>query len=234
MGKIVVKLEDKGPLEIQWSNDEVFKKCQTWQRSEHISSDNFDEACNQFYTVLWRHLSNHRVYDDLPSNPSILDIGSGTGILSFLAYQYLNKKAKIYLLDKTEFSHPGKDGHFYKDEGYGFYHDWESTRDVIATSGFNPADFVLLNPNDQWDTEFDLVTSHASWCWHYPLDTYWANVKATLKIGGKLSLDVSKTALLKNPIVYKISNEFRSDPILVPHMNNGEEWGYKCIWIRKG
>jgi SAM-dependent methyltransferase len=251
MYSINVKSKDN-TLTIKISNADVYKHYQKLQlgtpltknptkRYGFIPSDDIDQNIHLLYNNYWKIVLEKKWYDNLPADPKILDIGSGIGILDFLAYQYLGNTGKFYLLDankRTRFSN--KNIYSTSSVGHGFYNSHSVSKDIIKSTEFDPDNFIFLDISDTWpNIEFDLITSFSSWCWHYPLDTYWAQVKKHLKVGGKLVLTISASDDKNSNAVNTISSEFNSDPIMI------EEWGtdgiedtainqgFRCCWIRK-
>jgi SAM-dependent methyltransferase len=187
-----------------------------------------------FYSHQWDKLCEIGVYDGLPENPRVLDVGSGVGFIDVAAYQYLGGAAKFFLLDRDSLQSPDSD----YSEDYTFYHSWATTRDVLASSGIAyPGAFVLLDQGQTrlWPGDLDLITSYASWCWHYPLSTYWTQALASLKIGGRLVLEISTEpvrpvgAETTEQVIDRISDDLGSRPVIRFPMSPN---GLRCVWIR--
>lgn len=236
---------------LNWSNKELFKEYLIHQRpilkkttnvgKSWLGFDlqsNIDENINSFYQAMWSLALTQQTYDNLPESANILDIGSGVSIMDLLAYQYLNKSAKFYLLDKNEFSFKGT----YFSTTHGHYHKWDTVNDAISTNQFNANDFVFLSPEDEWPAQFDLITSYASYLWHYPLEVYWEKIKNHLKINGKLVVDISMHSLNDKDVISIISDTFKSQPVKKPikstalgyniHAKDPQIVGYRCTWTR--
>jgi SAM-dependent methyltransferase len=253
MYSINVKSKDN-TLTVNVSNVDVYKHYQKLQqyhpltpssskRLGFVPTGDFDTDIVTLYNNYWNILLESKIYDDLPTCPKILDIGSGIGMIDFLAYQYLGNTGKFYLLDgnvRTRFS----DQNIYSTNatGHGFYNSWLVSKDIISASNFSADDFIFIDPEDIiWlhDDKFDLITSYGSWGWHYSFDTYWDKVKTYLKVGGKLLINVSKQAKAESDVLNTISKEFNSDPIFrhefISSTNNNDaiNQGYRYCWIRK-
>jgi SAM-dependent methyltransferase len=248
MFSINVKSKDT-TLIIRISDYESYKKYQQFQhgyslnsyRSKFPATGDFDKDVTTLYNNYWSMLINNKVYDDLPTNPTILDIGSGIGVIDFFAYQYLERCAKFYLLDgdlRTRVH--GNPIYSSNSVDHGFYNNRSVSKDIINSSGFDSNDFVFLEPNDaKWpNIQFDMISSYASWCWHYNFETYWSRVKDHLKVGGKLITSISEYAEKESNIIETISKEFNSQPISihtfdrVSPLSNAINKGYRCCWIR--
>jgi SAM-dependent methyltransferase len=248
---IPVKSKDR-TLYINVSNVDVYKHYQklqqtptlrksTIKRIGFIPTDDIDQNIFLLYNNYWRVASERKWYDNLPKNPKVLDIGSGIGFLDFLAYQYLDNTGKFFLLDankRTRFI--GKDTYSVDPTKHGFYNSWAVSKDIINSTELDPNDFVFLDIDDSWpEIKFDLITSFSSWCWHYPLTTYWGEVKQHLKIGGKLILTISSFDEEESNVIETISKEFNSTPVKVEdYSNTGTETdtinrGFRCCWIRQ-
>lgn len=236
---------DNSELIIKWNNDDDVIKYLSWQREtafRNISKENFESHLNKIYSSWWQGCIKTGIYKGLPASPRILDVGSGLAIFNLLAYQHLGH-AKIFLLDKEEISHSGV--YFSPQTPHGFYHNWNPVKDAINTTQIPIDDIIFMSPEDNWPSDLDLITSYGSWCWHYELDTYWKKAKESLKIGGKITLEISNNVLQYENVVKRISEEFNSYPIL--HLDieksndeffkdcivNNNVIGKKCSWIRR-
>ena len=177
-------------LKINWSNSTNLKRWLAIQRIR--SSQIIDKPDNEFYREYqkwiqryWYSLEAMGTFD-LPDNASILDIGSGIGLLDMFLSRHL-VKSKITLLDKDEL------GELSPEKYYGdhpFYNSWEPTLDIINTSKLNPNRFMFIGPEDDWPSHYDLIMSHFSWGWHYQYDKYVHKVYQHLKPNGKLLISI--------------------------------------------
>ena len=228
MNKIEIKTSDH-TLQVAWSDMSLFKKYLNIQRSvltpngevtnrpvSFIQGPDIIRNVQLFYLNYWDKLQQFKVYDNLPDNPVILDIGSGMSILDFLAYQYLENKGKFYLVDHEEFTVPP----VMYSENYNYYHSWVVCQDIINTTNLNPDNFIFVD-NTEWPENIDLITSWSSWCWHFPRATYWDKVKKHLKVGGRLVVEVSQSLTRTNDadetaqeLIDVISEEFQCTPEL--------------------
>lgn len=226
MNKIEINTSDQ-TLTVAWSDMSLFRKYLNIQRSvltpngditnrpvNFIQGPDIIRNVQLFYLNYWDKLRQLKVYDNLPKNPVILDIGSGMGILDFLAYQYLGNAGQFYLVDHEEYTIPPD---IYS-ESYNYYHSWAVTRDIIATSNFNPDNFIFVD-NTEWPNDIDMITAWGSWCWHFPRSTYWDKVKTHLKVGGRLVVEVSQALTRENKaeesakeLIDAISEEFQCIP----------------------
>ena len=137
--------------------------------------------------------------------------------------------------------------YFSPNEAHGFYHSWGPVADAIQTSKFNHSDFTFLEPDDLWPKDLDLITSFGSWCWHYDLETYWRKAKESLKIGGKIYLEISNNVLQYKDVMKIISTEFETVPRVAKILQKNDRVnklkgdvlvdnsgvGYRCCWIRR-
>lgn len=247
MFTLTIKSKDRTFI-VKWVDELSFRSFQQYQRPSFIPvfskmkfspyhpyspyeiKDNVKENIQTLYEVLWERELALQVFDNLPADPNILDIGCGIGVIDMLAYQYLDGKVNVHLLDKDGIKFSSK----YYDKDYNFYHSWDSVHDALDTSGFNKEKFTILHPDSVWPVKYDLITSRVSWCWHYPLNTYWDKVVDHLNIGGKLLLNISEIALRDENIIEIISDKFESSPVQFPiKRSNNEIMGYECLWVRK-
>ena len=103
----------------------------------------------------------------------IISVGSGIGTTELLLLQYFNN-AEIFLIDKDEISRPeihaaGKcPPEIYRnkiDNPRGFFNSWDVTKDAIQSSNLDQTKIHLLDPEDSWPNEVDLIISSYGWCW---------------------------------------------------------------------
>jgi len=199
-------------ISLSWTNIDDLKKYSRVQLGRYY----FPEAMtdSEFFAKFkdkvfynWRRIAFNL---DLSNIGTVVDVGSGIAVPD-LMFSRFNENAKFYLVDKNEFGRAS--GNYYEEEHSG-YNSWDVVRDCISNSNIDSNRFNFLSPDDAWPQEVDLVLSTYSWCWHYPKDTYWKKVQDSLKIGGKLAVDI-----LFRPdrdVVKEISDEFDSDPIVLP------------------
>ena len=244
---------NKGVLTVKWSNKESLIRYVTPQRGCYNADlSNIDwDSNNKFIPVhdlhfhtKYQELWNQREalsFFDIPNNSKIIDIGCGSSIIDLLLYSYV-PDSTFYLIDKEgEWPtnlHPATVSFT---ENHPFYHSWDVVTDAINTSGFDKNRFHFLNPESNFPEDVDLIMSSASWCWHYSKDQYWNKVMKSLKIGGKLLLDVR--VLADRDIINEISEDLKSHPTMVemkqlpdyldvpPAVKPGIV-GYKCLWTR--
>ena len=180
-------------INVSWSDSDNFKDLlgsQTnWFGNEHNFTDKIiaDGLLREYDTPL-NFLLDHVT---LPVNPSIVDIGSGTSVMDLVLYQFLDKKAKFYLIDGSTVEHVNK-GILHTKE-FSTYNSWSPVTDAIVTNNFNKEDFVFWLPNTsdgkEADTQYenvqvDMIFSKASCGLHYPVEVYWERVLQILKPGG--------------------------------------------------
>lgn len=188
------------PISVKWSNGNMFWGLVIAQRRV-----NSVEACSRIFERKLKFLDKHITIN---TESKVLDIGSGIGILDL--FWHLHSGSTFYLLDKDIIEPKNKECF---SENYSFYNKRSCTVDAINTSNLNANNFIFLDPNSQLDIDFDVIMSHASWCWHYPFKTYWDKIKYKLKSGGKLFLDISNQALEEEPnLIAIVSDWFKSVP----------------------
>jgi|APGre2960657373_1045057.scaffolds.fasta_scaffold04357_5 SAM-dependent methyltransferase len=255
MEQLIVN-SDKGELIVKWSDKESLIQYVTPQRgcyNADLSNINWnysnaglkymplhDSYFHTKYQELWNQQEELSVFD-IPKNSKIIDIGCGSSVIDLLLYSYA-PNSTFYLVDKEgewpQTLHP-KTVSF--TESHPFYHSWDVVTDAINTSEFDKNRFHFLNPGSNFPEDSDLIMSSASWCWHYSKDQYWAKVMQSLKIGGKLLLDIR--LLHDRDIINEISEDLKSQPIMIeikqlpdyldviPTVKPGIV-GYKCLWTR--
>lgn len=234
---------DKGSLSLQWSDANNLALWANLQAGFYLKNTNslqtFYEYFPKWYQMFWDLRYKQGIFN-LPENAEVLDIGCGVAVVDLLLSKYL-PSSKFYLLDRDGYSFSTG---IYYDENYPKYHSWEPVIDAIKSSNLDPNRFVMMSPSDPWPEQVDAITSYFSYCWHYPKETYWAKILETLKIGGKLILDVRHLA--DRDIIEEISEDMKSEPTAfwfedkipefidaMPPQRKGLPIGGRMCWIRK-
>jgi hypothetical protein len=255
--KVVMEIlninSNKGILTVKWSNKDALVKYLTPQRGCYFadlsniiweSKNKFEPVHNLYfhskYQERWSWMEE-LFFKDISDKSKIVDIGCGSSIIDLLLCSYVSNST-FYLVDKEgDWPTNLNPRSVSYSENHPFYHSWDIVEDAINTSGFDKKRFNFLNPENDFPDDIDLIMSSASWCWHYSKDQYWNRVMKSLKLGGKLFLDVR---LLKDrDIIGEISEEFKSEPkcIKIPlmpeYLDNSpnvdpETIGYSCLWIK--
>lgn len=244
---------NKGVLTVKWSNKEKLAQYLTPQRGCYYadlsnvkweSKNKFVPIHDLYFYTKYQELWNRRevlVFCNIPANSKIVDIGCGSSVFDLLLYSYV-PNSTFYLIDKEgEWPSNLRPETISYSENHPFYHSWDVVTDAIITSGFDKNRFNFLNLENNFPEDTDLIMSSASWCWHYSKDQYWNRVKKSLKIGGKLFLDVR--VLPDRDIITEISEEFKSEPKLIPittlpdyldipPLGESNLMGYQCLWVK--
>jgi len=235
-------------INLAWSNNDEFIRYFKRQRLAPFATakDDYTNDIEVWINYWWSRIRrNIDLYGGLSDNAKILDVGCGSSFMDLIASEY-NPTFEFYLLDKKEYS-----SYFtWFDTKHVFYHSWDIVKDLISTSSLNEEKFNFLNYDENWPNDLDLVTSFASWGFHYPIKNnfgYWEKVLSSLKVGGKLYLDISNNCLEKYPETLNlISDTFGSHPIKLLHYssvttqlldNKNYIWkdntfGQGCLWVR--
>lgn len=234
---------DRGPLTVRWNHVEPLSQYVTLQSGlfggagKELSKQLFFEQFPQWAQTQWNQFQNMAGYA-MPDGSTFIDIGSGVGVIDLLASAYC-KDSKFVLVDKdiVEF----KKGIYYSND-YPFYNNWMPTNDAITSTGIDPNRFKLQSPDQAWP-EADCITSLFSWCFHYPKEVYWDKVLNSLKVGGRLVLDVR--LLHSADVIGEITEAMKFKPLRDPIPNlipdwidahpspNPEVMGYRCTWVRQ-
>jgi 16S rRNA G527 N7-methylase RsmG len=130
------------------------------------------------------------ILEKLPIGATIVDIGAGNSLIDILInIKFADKKFKFILVDSDN-TYPGVlSANFYED-GYATYNNWSFLENAIKSNNMDSSSFVTKAPDDVWsDQQVDFVFSLASWCWHYPVDTYIDKVDSLVKQGGYLHVN---------------------------------------------
>lgn len=250
-------------ISLSWADQQTLKKIVGIQTS-YFGKDPetlTDELLINCIEFEYHHILN--CLEDglnLPNNPSILDIGSGTSIIDLVLSIYYKDTARFYLLDGERLKEIRCDNIF--DKGYGPFNQWDPVHDAIATNGLDNKKFTFLTSNldqdlkkynSQWeDVQVDMVISISSWGLHYPIETYWDKVMKVLKPGGYLF--IAPVVNIDNQYEFICSqfgspmksDEFTMELIknvrpndllrwqkLMPNTNDLDAiWGWRAIWQR--
>lgn len=243
----------KGTLTVQWSDVDLLAQYATPQGGcffTRLDEINWDlpnkftplhkKHFQKWYQGLWNQREQLGVFD-IPDNAKIIDIGCGAAIIDLLLYSYV-PGSTFYLIDKEgEWPRNLSPTEISFSETHPFYHSWNVVNDAITTSVFSKERFNFLNPFIEFPAEADLIMSTASWCFHYSKDQYWDRVMSSLKIGGKLFLDIR--LLPDRDIIGEISESLKSKPTMVkiPQLPTyldvtpdvePDTLGYSCVWIK--
>lgn len=240
----LVVQSDRGPLTIKWSDPSDLAKYLAIQDGGYIqvkhTLQNFYECFPGWEQYNWDSRFDQGIYN-LPDNAVIIDIGAGMSVTDLLISQYL-PNSKFYLVDKEEVV-VGKN--IWYDSDYPFYNSWSPLLDGIRTTDIDPSRFTLLSPESNFPKQVDCITSYLSYCWHYPKEVYWDRVMESLKIGGKLVLDVRH--LIDRDVVDEISQDLHSTPTVqyfpnlmplsiddYPTPDPNKPCGGRYMWVRNG
>jgi len=233
---------DRGVLKVKWNDANNLALWSNMQAGLYLQEQNslqtFYEHFPRWYQMFWDARFNQGLFN-ISDDSVILDIGSGVAVIDLLLAQYL-PQSKFYLLDKEGFSF--RKGVYY-DKDYPEYNSWDPVRDAIDATGLDSKRFTFMSPDSPWPEEVDVITSYLSYGWHYPKETYWNNVLETLKIGGKLILDLR--TLVDRDVIGEISEDMKSEPVirwfdvkLPAHIDNmpapqeGIPVGGRFVWTR--
>ena len=235
---------DRGVLNVKWNNADNLAKWSNMQAGLYLQDKNclqtFYEHFPRWYQMFWDARFNQGLFN-LPDDAVIIDIGSGIAVIDLLLASYL-PKSQFYLVDREGFNF--QKGVYY-DQNYPEYNSWEPVKDAISATGIDPSRFIMQGPNAEFPQQVDCITSYLSWGWHYPKETYWEKVMSSLKVGGKLIMDIR--TLPNRDVVGEISEQMKSEPVakwfdikLPAHIDNlpapseGTPVGGRFMWTRNG
>ena len=243
MYKLTVSTLYKGDIELTFTDFEKFVKLVGHQIGlfhGYINEEDSAYYCSMVsrdYSKRFQEREQLGVFDNISSNSTILDIGSGVGILDLVLYKYI-KGGNFFLLDKSQFDREKLlSGQWNKD--HGFYNDWNLFIDFANHSNINLDNFTMLSPEDNWPKEINLITSSYSYMWHYPKDIYWHRIKPYALLDTQLCFDIANRP--KN-IMIEISEDikklcvFKSKPRILYHWFKEDLYlednspGKVCYW----
>jgi hypothetical protein len=239
---------DKGPLTLKWNNVQALAAnwfVQTGSLTGQPMLQNFFEFFPMWVKWNWWNLSERGVYD-LPNNPTIIDIGAGNSVLDLLLSQY-NTTSKFILIDRNEFINQSNIPKYPSPDSICWQHSWSIVTDAIQTTSIDSDRFNFIDIEDPWNVEADLITSHMAWCMHFPKHVYWDKMLSSLKIGGRLVLDInidweqeyleeiSEALGCRHTVITSFPNKpFVNNlvPVNKPIRDKLNICGYRCSWIR--
>lgn len=125
---------------------------------------------------------------------SVLDIGCGIAGIDVALHRHYGGDLRIHLLDRTQ-TDPAAFAY-----GMGaaerFYNSLDAARDLLVANGVSPDRLSLWEAAPDFtfpaQVTFDLVISLLSWGHHYPIETYLGPVRAAMRPGGRVIVDVRK------------------------------------------
>ncbi len=247
------KAKNRPDISVSWSKVDdlhlvVGRQTTNFGKSHVLSNEELKHEIESEYQIIFDFITHNT---NLPNNPVILDIGSGSSIVDMVLYQYYDSKASIFLLDGSSLKE-GMGGHpSLHHQDFEPFNKWDPVADAILTNKYNASDFKVLSIKQEWPEHMkcDLIFSNCSWGLHYPIETYWEKVKAALKPGGYLV--IRPFVNLNNPLEL-INSEF-GNPLVIdniemhfiksqrpvdferwskifPNIEDMEMWGYRAIW----
>lgn len=123
---------------------------------------------------------------------AVLDIGCGVGGIDVLLYRHYGTP-RLYLADRTETS--GQVYYGFQEKG-AFYNSLDATRRLLVANGVPEPVLRFREVGSECRLDvpepLDLVISLISWGFHYPVKVYADQVRALLRPGGRVILDVRK------------------------------------------
>lgn len=232
---------------VSWTDEESLKFFAFFQHGTFMTGRNVNDfTLSEFYNIYSGIITGRLaffepVFSQLPQNANILNVGCGVGTIELILSQIYNWK--FYVVDKTSMSiRKNKDIKYYGANGdeHGFYNSWDILKDGIKTSGIDKSRFVMLNPEDAWPKDLDLIMSSYSWGWHYPLNVYWDRV--SLAPNGRIMLDILNNEHSSKEIEL-ITNRLEREPVERPYtvvdtsrfkdqhlLKNGNSHGSNYYW----
>lgn len=165
----------------------------------------------EYYSWHWQRCERLGAFD-LTRDARILDLGSGLGVIDIIAAKLL-PEARFWLVDQNAFTY---DPDYYVRHGadHPWYNSWPVVEDLVVVNQLARQRFVLQPPDCAWPQDLDLVISTWCWCWHVPFEMYWPQVLQSLKIGGRLCMDIRQD---HDTIVPMISDELGQFPSMAPY-----------------
>jgi len=158
-----------------------------WQRN--LGSQQREHLLNNFV----RYINSVKKW--LPKKVGkVVDIGCGIGLLDTFLFNHYgqDKTIQFYLFDKTE---TNKSVYYGFRPTAAFYNSLELTKDQCITNGMDAKQVNIVEATKEnliKIKDVDLIISSIAWGFHFPISVYINEVKAILKPGGILIVDIRK------------------------------------------
>ncbi len=239
---------DKGPITVKWKNVQAlaanwFMQTGSWMKSPNLQT--FFDFFPMWVNYNWWQNNQRNVYE-LPSGSTIIDIGSGSSVFDLLLHKYI-PDSKFYLVDRNNFITANTTAKYPTKDNPCWLHSWNIVEDAIQSSNIDRSKFTFLDVDDDWNVEADMITSYMAWCMHFPKEVYWPRVLKSLKIGGRLLVDINIG--WEQQLIEEISDELNcrhtvitSIPVkpifnkqiqtVQTNRDNLNIAAYRCSWIR--
>jgi hypothetical protein len=231
---------DAGLVTINWDNSQFLEQYSICQnpikfRALNVTPNFTFEKCLNWWDKEWNDLAKLNLFD-LSSNSKIIDIGSGIGILSLITYKYLKLQDKYsthFLVDREGIDRLLLD--FVNEDCYIFYNNWEPLHNTLHfDNDLDNKSFEVLDPEEDWPSNVNLIISRRSLCYHFPYSVYRDKILNSLAVGGKLYLDM----LDEHDDIDTISADMKSKPVYIKKwktissITNTMKFISTCIWVR--
>ena len=188
------------------------------QTGNFLSSPGSDisSKLSNYYSWHWQRCETLGAFD-LPHNARILDLGSGLGIVDLVAAKLL-PEARFWLVDQNAMTY--------------------DPEHLIASNQLPRQQFVLQPIDSAWPQDLDLLLSTWCWCWHIPFEIYWQSALASLRVGGKLCLDIRAQHLDQVvPVINEVLGPVSKLSAYQGFVGSIDEslpiTGYRCLWQRQ-
>jgi hypothetical protein len=194
---VVTKFQN---VDLQFPIDPLCENLVKIQTGNFINSaaPDLSGKLSEYYTWHWQRCERLGAFD-LAADARILDLGSGLGILDIIAAKIL-PESRFWLVDQNDFTY---DPAYYVRHGsdHPYYNSWPVVEELLTANQLARQRFVLQPPDSPWPQDLDLVISTWCWCWHLPFEMYWPQVLQSLRIGGRLCMDIRIDHLSVVPMI---------------------------------
>jgi hypothetical protein len=238
----------KGPLTLKWKNVQAlsanwFMQTGSWMKSPNLQT--FFDFFPMWVNYNWWQNSQRNVYE-LPARSKIIDIGAGNSVFDLLLHKYI-PDSEFYLVDRNNFITANTTVKYPTKDNPCWLHSWGIVEDAIQASNIDRSKFTFLDVDDDWNIEADMITSYMAWCMHFPKEVYWPRVLKSLKIGGRLLIDINigweqelieeisdelncrHTVISSIPIKQIYNSQISSTQPIRDQLNIA---AYRCSWTR--
>lgn len=234
----------KGNIDLRFTNFSKFVKLVGHQIGlfhGYVNEEDADYYCDivsRDYSKRFQEREELGVFDNIDNTCTVLDIGSGIGVLDLILYKYLDG-GTFLLVDKSQFDKEKMMAGQWSND-HGFYNDWSFFEEIAKCSKINNKNFTCLDPLDNWPKKIDLITSTYSYLWHYPKDTYWSKIKPYAISGTSLCFDIAnRPKNIADEISFEIKKQYKykTKPKILYHWFKEDlhlkdnSPGNVCYWV---
>lgn len=152
------------------------------------------KASVAFGVEIHEYCAQMRKYYPKPNGQprTFLDIGCGIGFGLLVLRNLYGPNNRFFGIDRSLID---ENIYYGYEEVASAYNNLDVTRNTALDNGIEARNLMLINIDDEdfpRSEQFDIVTSHIAWGFHFPVGTYLPRVKEATRKGGIVCLDLRK------------------------------------------